>query len=268
MKLLHRVVKSSHGINFSGTVSIDNTVIRRPVSGELSEDESEVTMTQEEINEHLRFYEQRLRSEHKKRMDELEAQKNQIITQAQANADQIESDAKASAVSIMEQAQKDGFNEGYEKGRQEATQKLSESLDAVKKMLDGLNSKKEELYIKNENELIDLAYEMAEKITLSELKTDKEIIFAIVKQACRNFRNSDYIKISLSECDVDKTVVSDKELIKSISNGIPEVEIEVLKDAESGTVLIDNDNEIVDASVGTQLDFLREVYNSGKKSLE
>ena len=53
-------------------------------------------------------------------------------------------------------------------------------------------------------------------------------------------------------------------LIRSIAGNIPNVEIEVLHDAEEGTVILDNDSEIIDASVPTQLEFLREIMNSRK----
>lgn len=266
MKLLRRVVKSSSGINYNGTVSIDNTVIRRPTASELENAEEESTMTAEEIDAHLKFYEKKLNEEHRQRLESLEKEKQDILTQAQQEAERIISDAQTSAVSIKVQAQTQGYNEGFEKGNAEAISKLRDSFEAVQKLIEKINESKEQMYIKNENELLDLAYEMAEKITLSEIKSDKEIIFAIVKQACKSFRNSEYIKISLAGCDVEKTVVSDAKLIKSLANGIPEVEVEVLKDAESGTVLIDNDSEIIDASVGTQLDFLKQVYNSSKKA--
>ena len=103
------------------------------------------------------------------------------------------------------------------------------------------------------------------KITLSEIKTDKEIIFGIIKQACKNFRNSDYVKISVAKCDISESVITDEKLLKSLAGNIPDIEIEVLPDADSGTVILDNDKEIIDASVPTQLEFLKEIMDSGKK---
>ena len=66
---------------------------------------------------------------------------------------------------------------------------------------------------------------------------------------------------------ITQSVVTDEKLLRQIAGNIPEVEIELLQDAKSGTVIIDNDKEIIDASVPTQLDFLKQVLNAGKKSL-
>lgn len=107
--------------------------------------------------------------------------------------------------------------------------------------------------------------EIAKKITLSELKTDKDAIFRILKQAAKNFRNSDYIKISLSQLDVSEEVVSDMDFIKSVVGHSKDIEVELLKDAEEGTVILDNGSEIIDASVPTQLELLREILENGKK---
>ena len=105
---------------------------------------------------------------------------------------------------------------------------------------------------------------MAEKITLEELKTDKNVLFRIVEQAAKNFRNSDYIKISFAKGDVSREVVTDLEFIKTLVGNIPEIEVEILPEAAEGTVILDNNSEIIDASVPTQLELLQEIMKNSK----
>lgn len=273
MKLLHRVVKSSQGVNVSGTVSIDNTVvIKKKLIDDIGPDKN---LTEEEFLARIQAYEKNLMSDYELKMKQAEIEKDRIICDAQNLSQKIQNEAveivnkaKEEAVAIKEEARQSGYSQGYEEGRQAAYNDLASEFAAVRQIIEQLNSEREAIYIQNENDLIDLAYDMAKKITLSEIKTDKSIIFEIVKQACKTFRNSDRVKISLAKCDMEQSVVTDEKLIKRIAGNIPEVEIELLQDAQSGTVILDDNEEIVDASVPTQLDFLKEVLNASKKIIE
>ena len=264
MKLLHKVVKSSQGLNFDGEVSIDNTVVIKPrISNNFDNDiqGEEFPEIGNEVRIRVAAFQQELAKKERQRLDEINTEKSKIITEAMTEADRIRRDAETSAYIMKEQ----GRQEGFDAGRRDAIAEISSSIKAATELLSEIKSQKEAIYIANENELIDLAYEMVKKITYSELKSDRQIIFGIIKQACKSFRSSDYVKISVAKCDVSETVVTDENLLKKIAGNIPDVELELLPDAESGTVILDNDSEIIDASVPTQLEFLREVMNSGKK---
>ena len=124
---------------------------------------------------------------------------------------------------------------------------------------------KKELIISHEDELLKTVMEMVKKITLNELKTDQDTIFRILRQASKSFRNDDYIKISFAEGDVSENVITDLEFIREVVGNIKEIDVEILSDKESGTVIVDNGHEIIDASVPTQLDFLKEILNNSRK---
>lgn len=264
MRLLHRVVKSSDFVNFDGVVSIDNTVLikpkefPKPTEASDSDDFAEIEAINQnmalQIENEVKIREARLNQEFAKKEQmlraQIEAERSQIISSATDEGERIKYRA---------------HQEGLEQGKQEAIAQMQNSLKSCSDLLAEINAKKESIYISQENQLIDLLYDMVKKVTNQELKTDRQLIFSIVKQACKNFRNSDYVKISLAKCDVSQSVVTDAKLIKQIAGNIPDVEIELLQDAESGTVILDNDKEIIDASVPTQLDFLKEILNAGKK---
>lgn len=276
MRLLHKVVKSSQngGFLFDGVVSIDNTVVIKPkpvkVEG-LCADEAEKAnelieeRIQTEVLNRIASHERELSDKEKKAFEEIELQKSKIISEAMISANKMQSDAENECIVLKENAKKKGYEDGFTEGKKEALQSEKEHIDEVVNLLSEINKAKEDLYISYENQILDLAYEIAQKITLSEIKTDKSIIFDIVKQALKNFRNSDYVKISLAKCDVQASVVTDEEFIKKIAGNIKDIEIELLPDAKSGTVILDNDKEIIDASVPTQLDLLQEIMNSSKQ---
>ena len=276
MRLLHKVVKSSQNGNFSfgGVVSIDNTVVIKPktisVEG-LNKEETRQSndlieqRIQTEVLNRIASRERELSEKEKSAFEEIELQKSKIISEAMVAAQKMRNDTEQECLVLKETARKKGYEDGFTEGKSEALKSEKKYIDDVANLLTEINKAKEDLYISYENQILDLVYEITKKITLSEIKTDKNIIFDIVKQALKNFRNSDYVKISVAKCDVDASVVTDEEFLKKIAGNIDDIEIELLTDAKSGTVILDNDKEIIDASVPTQLDLLKEIMNNSKQ---
>lgn len=214
----------------------------------------------------------------KKQMD---AEYERIISSANANADRIIMDAKSKTKAVFDaaeeecakmrsKAEKAGFEAGFEAGRQEAMKTCEKYLEAAAKLMTEINSRKEAYYITHEYELTETVLDMVRKITMAEIKTDPAVIERIAANAAKSFRNSDFVKISLSKGEASKEFVTDAEFVKSLIPFIPEIEVEELEpeDAPEGTVVLDNGSEIIDASVPTQLEFLQEIMKSARSSGE
>lgn len=207
------------------------------------------------------------------RSEALEQERAQILEQGRNEAASISAKAKADTMAIMEKAQrecamlkeqakKEGFNEGFEDGRRESLEKYNKYIDASGRLLSEINSRKEAYYISSEEEMRTTVFELVNKIVRTELRTNPQVIEGIIAEAAKNFRNSDYIKITLAEDGITERFKTDEKLIKDIIPFIPEVEIEFDEDAEEGTVIEDNGSEIVDAGVPTQLEFLKEILRT------
>ena len=277
MKLLHKVVKSSRISENGEPVFIDNTVII-PVKPIFSEDNPEdedalrrrlekerhEKELQSEISRQVDAIKNQLEQENAEYLQKSENMRQKIINDAKAQADEIMKKVKLDAETELENARKKGFEEGFNAGRGEALSQCETYVKTAAQFLSEINSRKEAYFIQNEEKLLDISMEMAEKITLEELKTDKNVLFRIVEQAAKNFRNSDYIKISFAKGDVSREVVTDLEFMKTLVGNIPEIEVEVLPEAAEGTVILDNNSEIIDASVPTQLELLKEIMKNSK----
>jgi flagellar assembly protein FliH len=283
---LHKVVKSViYSYDSQKPVTIDNKII-------VPEPESEVN-TEEDIRlaekrrkqaEEERFRKavddevQRILAQSKAQAD---AYRDKIIAEAQAEAQAISSDAKATTKTVLEkaaneaavmkeQAKRDGYKDGFEKGYAEARAKCERYVEAAAKFIAEINSKKEAYYISHEEQLKETLFEMVRKITLNELITDDRFVERVIANAAKSFRNSDYIKISVLEGEVSKEFVSDAEFVNKLIPFIPEIEVEYLNpdEAEPGTIILDNDTEIIDASVPTQLEFLKEIIRNTRGEKE
>ncbi len=271
MKLLHKVVKSSQGLNYLGSVSIDNTIIMRakPIAVKDEEENSEVDHNEQiisiEVENRLASLERELSEKEKDAFEKINLEKSAIITEALQEAEAIRKEARTAVLVEAESARKQAYQEGLEQGINEAKAQQEKYLRAAATLISEINNNKHSIFIKQENQLIDLAYEIVEKIINQEIKSDKEIIFNIAKQAAKSFRSSDYLKISMAKSDVSQTVVCDENIIRQIAGNIKDVEIELLKEAKEGTIILDNGKEIVDASIPTQLDLLKEIMENSKQ---
>ena len=230
------------------------------------EEEARERRIREEIE--LRFAQ--LVSENKAAM---ERERSEIIEQAKQQAAAMSADAKAATMAVIDKAEKEcvklkeiarqeGYNEGFASGKDESIEKYRKFIDAAGKLLGEINSRKEAYYISNEEEMRDTVFELVQKITAAEIKTDPRVIDGIIGEAAKNFRNSDYIKITLADDDVSERYLTDEKLMRDIIPYIPEIEIEFDDEAEEGTIILDNGSEIVDAGIPTQLDFLKEILKN------
>ncbi|MCM1579207.1 MAG: hypothetical protein NC078_10460 [Ruminococcus sp.] len=209
------------------------------------------------------------------RKAQMDAEYNRLVESGTSNAERLIEDAKAKSRAIFEatddecaqlkeKARMEGFEAGFEVGKSEAVRECRKYLDSAAALINEINAKKEAYYVANEVELQETVMEMVKKITMEELKTDPKVIERICRNAAKNFRNSDYLKISLCKGEAAKEFVSDKEFVKGLIPFIPEIEIEELEpeDTPEGTIVLDNGSEIIDASIPTQLEFLKEIMKS------
>ena len=265
-------------------VTIDNTVYIPVEDGETGETLSAEEMRrreEQEAAEKKAAEEYRINEEVAKRVRvalaeksaQLDKERAEIIEQAKKEAAAITADTKAATMAVMEKAQNEcvilkeqakneGYDEGYASGREESLEKYKKYIDASGKLFSEINSRKEAYYISNEDELRNTVFEMVKKITRTELAANPKVIEGIIAEAAKNFRNSDYIKITLAEDELTERFRTDEKLIKELIPFVPEIEIEFDDEAEEGTVILDNGSEIVDAGIPTQLDFLKEILNN------
>lgn len=276
---MHKVYKpQSYSFGGSEPVKIDNTIIVPcdEVEDTLSDEEILRKRQEEKAAEELRFT-QAVNAEVTRiieaRRAETEQERVRIIEGAKQAAAAMAEETKATTASVIERANREcailkekakaeGFKEGFDEGKKQSLEKCSKYIDAAAGLLSDINSRKDAYYISNEKELRETLFLMVEKITKAELKTAPAVIERIIADAAKGFRNSDYIKISLADGEISRKIKTDDRFIRELIPYIKDIDIEILPDAEEGTIILDDNDEIVDASVPTQLDFLKEILKN------
>lgn len=282
-----------NSIRYNGGVDISNTLkMRREIpteSAKPAESAPEQTLNQPEVHEEPRVSvedalikreaELKLAAEElEKRKRELAALKEQyieqgkqVIIEAKRRADGIVNNANSEADAIVKDAEKkrdDVFikarAEGFEQGKKDgAALVLTESrniLDEARDFSDKINTSKAELFAKYEKDIYDTVMEIANKVTMNSMSVkDGTAAKKLIKAAAKDFRNSQLIRITLDENDASIELSGDYEYLKELCGGMAHVEVELLADAEPGTVVVDNGEEITDAGIMTQLRMIREL---------
>ncbi len=188
----------------------------------------------------------------------------QTVEEAKAEAEKILSDAKIRGEKLAEEMKKQAYAEGEKKGYDEgyvkALKKCKETLLDLKTLSEQVSSEKSELLMKYERQLFDTIFEIAQKVTLGALEQkEKGIITRMIREAGKKFKLSKNVRLTLSKLDVSEIAEIDEQLLKDVFKGSENVEIELLDDAPQGTLLIDDGNEITDASVMTQLKMVEQL---------
>lgn len=183
-----------------------------------------------------------------------------IIEDANTNAAKIVSDAEAQRDDVFIKARAEGFEQGKKDGIDACLAAEQDILESAKTYAEKINSEKEALFEFYERDIYDTVMEIAKKVTLDSLTAkDSTVVKKLIKKAAKDFRNTDRIRITLDRNGTTEELASDYEYLKELCGGVKHVEVELLPDAEPGTVIVESGGEITDAGIQTQLRMIQEL---------
>ncbi len=274
-------------IAWSGGVDISNTLDNMPIRpAEVAREQESVPKEPElTIAERLEIREREV-SERERAIEdkerELAALKEQyieqgkeVILEAKRRAEELTASAEEKAAGIVDDAEKQRDSvfikaraEGFELGRKEGVEACmaagQDVLSEAKAYSDRINAEKDELFKKYEKEIYETVMEIANKVTLDSMSVkDGTAAKKLIKKAAKEFRNSQTIRITLDKNGATEELAGDYEYLRELCGGAEFVEVELLSEAEAGTVIVDNGSEITDAGIQTQLRMIQEL-GSGK----
>ncbi len=182
---------------------------------------------------------------------------HQTMDEARAECEMLKKEASAEG---LKQGYDEGYKKGYDEGYVNALKKCKDTLLELKQLSEEVVAHKSQIYLDYEHALFDAIFDIAQKITLDSLKQkDKAVIMKMLKEAGKRFRGSKNVKITLSGLDISDVSEVDETILEEVFKGGSNIEFEILSDAPSGTLIIDNGTEITDASVSTQLKMIEQL---------
>lgn len=154
-----------------------------------------------------------------------------------------------------------GFADGMAEGRQEARLQLeqmaAEQEKEVAAFLKDAVRVRDQLLEDSKQDLKELALAIAEKVIHVSLKSSGDILIRMIESATAKRRRCEWVQVYIADRDARASANTVPELTEALSRLSDRVRVIPMTGDESGTCIIEMPDEIIDASVSTQLDNLR-----------
>ena len=200
-------------------------------------------------------------------------QAEQILADARRDADKILMQAREKAdqetEKVFAEAREDGYREGYVAGMAQANQESRQSREEqaarleeeIHRFMEHAADTLDRQMDQSVEDLRDLAMAVAEKVICVSLKSSADVITRMIQSAIDKRKKKEWVHIYIAECDAKRLTRLPASLTGALSALSDRVRIIPMADDESGTCIIEMPDEIVDASVSTQLGNLRTILN-------
>ncbi len=195
---------------------------------------------------------------------------NEIIAEAEKKAEQILADARGQADILRQKAFRDGYEEGRQDGTREAYEEQRRLLDEEVSQLQSnaadviksVSIEKTKLLEQYVDDLKRISLAVAEKIIQTSLQSSGDIVKRMILAATDKITKKQWAKIYITKCDTGISMDVDTEFLDAMSKLSDNIKIITMDNGEEGTCIIELPDEIIDASVSTQLENIKDILNN------
>ncbi|SNR89838.1 flagellar assembly protein FliH [Anaerovirgula multivorans] len=255
MKSLYKVYKSVEVIvgnkkelQFKGDNILKN----------IDEDTKETSENPEDINEIAQ-----LRS--KKILEEAELEKKELLSNAEKEATMIIEEAYEDSKTICENAKTQGYNEGFQIGKQEGYQEFQQLLQEAAEIKKQMFLDKKRLAKELEKDIVNLVMFCIEKVIDYELDNNHEVLLNLIKKGLKKCTFTETLVIRVSDQDYE-TLSTYKNKIYMMTEGIDDMQIKSDAALLKGSVVIETLSGKIDASIDTQINQIEGLFKELLKS--
>jgi len=146
----------------------------------------------------------------------------------------------------------EAYARGYAEGRKSQHKEVAAALESLTAATKSIPSIKKTVLEKGEEQMVKLAFAIAEKIVQQEVATRKDIIFAVLKNAIKNIAETEGMKIRLNTQDFRYMMEVKKDFLQSF-DGIRNVVFEEDSSIKRGGAVVETMFGEVDARLESQL---------------
>lgn len=194
-----------------------------------------------------------------------------ILNKAREEAEELLAQAREQALAEQEEiragARDEGYRDGYAQGTAKAMSDAVRDREAtaarlekeVQAFLEKASLAREEMILQSRDELVELCLAIAEKVVRVSLKSSSEVIVRMIQTATERMKRQEWVHIYISGCDVRQLSKISPALTTTLGALSQHIKIIPMGDGEDGTCIVETPEEIVDASVSTQMSNVRDV---------
>lgn len=198
-------------------------------------------------------------------LDEAARQAERILNAARKGADKIKEDAWQEA---FRQGEEEGYKEGIRRAMEENSSRFEEELemlqDKISNYVKGLGEEKDKILEKYIDDLKNIALSIGEKIVQTSLKTSEDVIERMILAATEKLKKAAWAKIYIGSGREPLDIQGDAEFLHSLSKLADSVKVIMMDEEEKGTCIVELPDEIIDISVGAQLENIKEILNNAR----
>ena len=197
-----------------------------------------------------------------------------ILEDARKEAEELLADAGRRAEEEFEAAREAGYRAGYNTGYEESRRRAEgecrmayekELLAFQEDMKTALQSveKAKERCLKNYlDELKDCAIAIGEKVIQIRLRSSGEVIRQMIISATEKLKKTAWVKIYIDKSDYDMMMEADADIIDELSHLSDNIKFIVMDKEDHGNCIIEMPEEIVDVSVNTQMENIKDILEN------
>ncbi|MDL2251134.1 hypothetical protein LJC51_10825 [Lachnospiraceae bacterium OttesenSCG-928-J05] len=191
-------------------------------------------------------------------------------------AEEVMEEAKAEAAAILEEARRAGYEEGlakgYEEGKARAEQEGIEQIRAmngeleksVRDCIKDLENIKEKYVEQHVEDLKNIALAIGEKILQTSLRASEDVVRRMVLSAISRMKKTAWAKIHIGSGGKPLAVTGDRKFLNELGTLSDNVKVILSEEDELGSCYIETPEEIVDASVKTQLENIKDLVENAR----
>ena len=113
-------------------------------------------------------------------------------------------------------------------------------------------------------DLKEIALAIGEKIVRISLRTNSDGVERMILASTEKLKKSAWAKIYIDDAQDSKRIQTDAKFLQELSYLSDHIKIVMMDGMEPGTCIIERPDEIIDISVGTQLENIREIMNNAR----
>ena len=176
----------------------------------------------------------------------------EILQQARLEADKLLQETRSKISGLEQKAYEEGNEKGYQEAWQLVKKEAEKVYESASEVLRQAENIKKEIYHETEAELVDLAVEIAEKLSCRQLDLVPETIVDIAREACQQKRDSQKFVIYVNSNHLETLRTRKQDIISQLD--LP-ARIQIIADAnlEPAGCRVETEQGYIDATLQTML---------------
>lgn len=259
---MYRVVKTSQAPeDIQSTFEYPLFDVKREIDNILEAKDDIDSMECEEPSE-----EEKQKAEWQRQMDEMMLQAEKVLENARDAAERIKHEAYEEGLEAGRRAgHEEGFREGEAEGLEIYQNKIVELEDMLAACIADVETQKAKTLEKYMDDLKEVSLAIGEKIVRTSLRSNARVIERMILAATEKLKKSAWAKIYIGATqEIGRDINADARFLQELSNLSDTVKIIIMEGEETGTCIVERPEEIIDVSVGTQLENIREIMNNAR----